>query len=136
MAIKGLPEKHKSKQSFGFRGREPWAVTEAGLYRLVMRTNKPEAGDSAPWGIQGVVPASSGHSVSHPLKHCRERCLSAAWLACPRSGQREPAFFTAVAVPSYASPTDKDPLDAHTGFAFPPRALSAEKPETHEEVGT
>ena len=57
MAIKGIPEKHKSKRSFGLRGREPWAITEAGLYRLVMRSNKPEASDFQDWVTDTVLPA-------------------------------------------------------------------------------
>lgn len=56
MALKGIPEKHKAKQSLGLRGRAPWVITEAGLYRLVMRSNKPEAAEFQDWVTDVVLP--------------------------------------------------------------------------------
>lgn len=38
------------------RGQAPWLVTEAGLYRLVMRSNKPEASEFQFWVTDTVLP--------------------------------------------------------------------------------
>lgn len=54
---KSVPEKHKRRKDLGLRAQAPWLVTEAGLYRLVMRSNKPEASDFQDWVTDTVLPA-------------------------------------------------------------------------------
>lgn len=56
-ALRNIPEKHKARKSLGLRGQAPYLVTEAGLYRLVMRSNKPEASEFQDWVTDTVLPA-------------------------------------------------------------------------------
>lgn len=52
-----MPDRHKVWRNLGLRGQAPWLVTEAGLYRLVMRSNKPEAVEFQDWVTDVVLPA-------------------------------------------------------------------------------
>ncbi len=57
-SLKGLDnsEKHTSAVGFG-RGRRPLLINESGLYKLIMRSDKPEAQSFQKWVTQAVLPA-------------------------------------------------------------------------------
>lgn len=57
-AIKSMPEKHKARFNLGLRGQAPWLVTESGLYRLVMKSRKPEV---------VVLPMASDHRKKYAV---------------------------------------------------------------------
>jgi prophage antirepressor-like protein len=55
--VVNMPTKHKQRLNLGLRGQAPWLVTEAGLYRLVMKSRKPEAEAFQEWVTGTVLPA-------------------------------------------------------------------------------
>lgn len=59
MAIAPLDEdeKCKPKSGLGLRGRAPWLISESGLYRLMMRSDKPQARPFQRWVTREVLPA-------------------------------------------------------------------------------
>ena len=56
--LANISEKHKGLVSFTTPGgnQELWAVDEAGLYKLIMRSNKPEAEKFQDWVTEEVLP--------------------------------------------------------------------------------
>lgn len=59
-ALRQVPEKHKGRQKVPTVGRgvqEMLCVDEAGLYRLVLRSNKPEAEPFMEWVTADVLPS-------------------------------------------------------------------------------
>lgn len=57
VAIQALPEEERAKRNLGGRYGETWFVTEPGLYRLIFRSNKPEAERFRKWVFSEVLPA-------------------------------------------------------------------------------
>lgn len=58
MAVKGLPSADLTLSKIeGQRGLPMRTVTEAGLYKLVLRSNKPEAKAFQDWVTRDVLPA-------------------------------------------------------------------------------
>lgn len=56
--LANISEKHKGLVNFTTPGgnQELWAVDEAGLYKLIMRSNKPEAEKFQDWVTEEVLP--------------------------------------------------------------------------------
>jgi prophage antirepressor-like protein len=54
-----MPEKYKARLNLGLRGQAPWLITKAGLFRLVMKSRKPEAEDFQAWVTDVVLPSLS-----------------------------------------------------------------------------
>lgn len=57
MALASLDEDCKLQFSLGLPGRKPWIISESGLYKLVMRSDKPEAKGFQDWVTKVVLPA-------------------------------------------------------------------------------
>ncbi|MDP9511092.1 BRO family protein [Pseudomonas protegens] len=56
-ATEKLPATDKSQLNLGLPGKPPLVVSEAGLYKLVMRSDKPEAKAFQDWVTRVVLPA-------------------------------------------------------------------------------
>jgi prophage antirepressor-like protein len=65
MFLKGLPDAHKAKLNLGLRGQAPWLVSKAGLFRLVMKSRKPEAEDGS--YVQGEEQVATGEMTEDEL---------------------------------------------------------------------
>ncbi|WP_157961941.1 BRO-N domain-containing protein [Acuticoccus kandeliae] len=60
MSLKSMPADEKAKSDLvfpGSRGRKPLIINRAGFFRLVMRSNKPEAKEIQNWVVREVLPA-------------------------------------------------------------------------------
>lgn len=56
-ALVALHPTDKSRRNLGLRGLAPWLVNESGIYKLVMRSNKPVAKGFQHWVTSVVLPA-------------------------------------------------------------------------------
>ncbi|OZI30883.1 hypothetical protein CAL29_23230 [Bordetella genomosp. 10] len=56
-AVTAIPSQHKYRQSLDLPGRAPWFLSESGLYRLIMRSNRPEAASFQDWITDEVLPS-------------------------------------------------------------------------------
>lgn len=56
-ALERLAEKHKAMQNIGLPGSAPVFLSEAGLYKLVLRSNKAEAERFQDWITEDVLPS-------------------------------------------------------------------------------
>ena len=56
MTIQQLDEDERAKLDLGRQG-EAWAVTESGLYRIIMRSDKPQARPFQKWVTSEVLPS-------------------------------------------------------------------------------
>jgi prophage antirepressor-like protein len=54
---KGLPEDERARKDLGHKVGEAWYISESGLYRLIFRSNKPEAENFRLWVFREVLPA-------------------------------------------------------------------------------
>jgi prophage antirepressor-like protein len=57
VAIGGLASDEKTKFNLGLPGRHPAIISESGLYKLVMRSDKPAARKFQDWVTRDVLPA-------------------------------------------------------------------------------
>ncbi len=57
MAVASLDEDCKLQFNLGLPGRKPWIISESGLYKLVMRSDKQEAKGFQNWVVKVVLPA-------------------------------------------------------------------------------
>lgn len=56
MALKPLGADEKHKTDLGLPGRKPYVISESGLYKLIMRSDKPEARELQEWVTRAVLP--------------------------------------------------------------------------------
>jgi len=61
-AIKQVDEDERSRLSLGRQG-EGWTVTESGLYRIIMRSDKPQAKPFQKWVTGEVLPSIRKHGI-------------------------------------------------------------------------
>ncbi|MEZ5724621.1 MAG: BRO family protein [Paracoccaceae bacterium] len=57
VALKALGADEKAKADLGLPGQPPSIISESGLYKLVMRSDKPEARALQDWVTRDVLPA-------------------------------------------------------------------------------
>ena len=57
IATQRLDDSEKAKFNLGLRGSAPTIISESGLYKLVMRSDKPEAKCFQDWVTKVVLPA-------------------------------------------------------------------------------
>ncbi len=57
VALHHLAPAEKTKADLGMRGQWPNLISESGLYKLVMRSDKPEARQFQDWVTRDVLPA-------------------------------------------------------------------------------
>lgn len=57
MALKPLGADEKHQSDLGLPGRKPFVISESGLYKLVMRSDKPEAREFQDWVTRVVLPS-------------------------------------------------------------------------------
>ena len=68
-AIAPLAERHKHMQNIGLPGSAPTFISEAGLYKLVLRSNKAQAERFQDWIAEEVLPSirkTGGYGISAP----------------------------------------------------------------------
>lgn len=63
--LDNLSTKHKGTVKFTTRGgaQGVWCIDEAGLYKLIMRSNKPEAEKFQDWVTEEVLPSIRKHGA-------------------------------------------------------------------------
>ena len=62
MTIQQLDEDERAKLDLGRQG-EAWTVTESGLYRIIMRSDKPQAKPFQKWVTGEVLPSIRKHGI-------------------------------------------------------------------------
>jgi prophage antirepressor-like protein len=68
-AVAQLAPKHKAMHCIGLPGSAPTFISEAGLYKIIMRSNKPEAEGFQDWITEEVLPsirATGSYGVAAP----------------------------------------------------------------------
>ncbi len=69
VAVRILNDSEKAKTDLGMRGRAPLIVSESGLYKLIMRSDKPVAKAFQDWVTREVLPSirkTGGYLVARP----------------------------------------------------------------------
>ena len=61
-AIKQIDEDERARLNLGRQG-EAWAINESGLYRLIMRSDKPNAKPFQKWVTKEVLPSIRKHGI-------------------------------------------------------------------------
>ena len=61
-AIKQVDEDERARLNLGRQG-EAWTVTESGLYRIIMRSDKPQAKPFQKWVTGEVLPSIRKHGI-------------------------------------------------------------------------
>ena len=62
VAIQSVDEDERAKLDLGRQG-EAWAINESGLYRLIMRSDKPNAKPFQKWVTKEVLPSIRKHGI-------------------------------------------------------------------------
>jgi len=62
MTIQQLDEDERAKLDLGRQGKA-WSVTESGLYRIIMRSDKPQAKPFQKWVTGEVLPSIRKHGI-------------------------------------------------------------------------
>lgn len=107
MAILPLAADEKAKTDLGLSGRLPNIISESGIYKLVMRSDKPEARKLQDWVTRDVLPAirKDGMYVAARFGKRHDHVLRDIGTLLPKigGGNRSPPKSTTN--PAYWTPT-------------------------------